>query len=199
MGGDPEFGSSQVVSTDGGNTWEYRSLGVFYYPVSIGFRTSTEGWVPMGEQSFFLYSSDSGENWTILNTPDSTRVARVCFPDSTHGYGIGPYGTIAKYIYQEPTNLTELEHSFSNFYLQQNYPNPFNPHTSINYSIPEEGFVRLAVYNMLGEEVAMIVNASQKAGSYEVNFNASGLSSGVYIYRIEAANYTASKKLMLMK
>ncbi|MBE0571535.1 MAG: T9SS type A sorting domain-containing protein, partial [Ignavibacteriaceae bacterium] len=69
----------------------------------------------------------------------------------------------------------------------------------IKYSISEEGFVKLAVYNMLGEEVATIVNASQKAGRYEVNFNASGLSSGVYVYRIEAANYTASKKLMLMK
>jgi len=199
MGGDPEFGSSQVVSTDGGNTWEYRSLGVFYYPVSIGFRTDTEGWVPMGEQRFFLYTSDLGENWTIVQTPDSSPVMRVSFPDSLHGFGIGPYGAIVKYVYQEPSNLTEAEHGISNFYLQQNYPNPFNPNTKIKYSIQEEGFVKLAVYNMLGEEVAMIVNASQKAGRYEVNFNASGLSSGVYVYRIEAANYTASKKLMLMK
>jgi hypothetical protein len=85
------------------------------------------------------------------------------------------------------------------FALEQNYPNPFNPSTTIKYSIPEDGFVKLAVYNMLGEEVATIVNASQKAGRYEVNFDATGLSSGVYVYRIEAANYTASKKLMLMK
>ncbi|NWG28155.1 MAG: T9SS type A sorting domain-containing protein [Ignavibacteriaceae bacterium] len=83
--------------------------------------------------------------------------------------------------------------------LEQNYPNPFNPSTTIKYSIPEDGFVKLAVYNMLGEEVATIVNATQKAGRYEMNFDASGLSSGVYVYRIEAANYTASKKLMLMK
>jgi hypothetical protein len=83
--------------------------------------------------------------------------------------------------------------------LEQNYPNPFNPSTTIKYSIPEEGFVKLAVYNMLGEEVATIVNASRKAGRYEVNFNATGLASGVYVYRIEAANYIASKKLMLMK
>jgi hypothetical protein len=83
--------------------------------------------------------------------------------------------------------------------LEQNYPNPFNPSTTIKYSIPEDGYVKLAVYNMLGEEVATIVNATQKAGRYEMNFDASGLSSGVYVYRIEAANYTASKKLMLMK
>ena len=199
MGGDPEFGSSQVVTTDGGNTWEYTSLGIFYYPISIGFRTNNEGWVPMGEQKFYLYTSDSGENWTIVNTPDSTSVTRICFPDSTHGYGIGPYGTIIKYVYQEPTNITEAEHSISNYYLQQNYPNPFNPSTTIKYSIPEDGFVKLAVYNMLGEEVATIVNTTQKAGRYEVNFNAAGLSSGVYVYRIEAANYISSKKLVLIK
>ena len=83
--------------------------------------------------------------------------------------------------------------------LEQNYPNPFNPSTTIKYSIPEDGFVKLAVYNMLGEEVATIVNTTQKAGRYEVNFNASKLSSGVYVYRIEASNFTASKKLILMK
>jgi hypothetical protein len=83
--------------------------------------------------------------------------------------------------------------------LEQNYPNPFNPSTTIKYSIPEDGFVKLAVYNMLGEQVATLVNAQQKSGRYEINFNASNLASGVYVYRIEAANFTASKKLMLMK
>jgi hypothetical protein len=87
----------------------------------------------------------------------------------------------------------------SAYQLYQNYPNPFNPSTTINYSIPEDGFVKLAIYNMLGEEVATIVRNVQKAGRYEVNFNASGLASGVYVYRIEAANYTSSKKLVLMK
>ena len=85
------------------------------------------------------------------------------------------------------------------YQLEQNYPNPFNPSTRIAYSIPEDGFVKLAVYNMLGEEVAVIVNTTQKTGRYEVKFDASKLSSGVYIYRIEAANFTASKKLMLLK
>ena len=85
------------------------------------------------------------------------------------------------------------------YQLDQNYPNPFNPSTRIAYSIPEDGFVKLAVYNMLGEEVAVIVNTTQKTGRYEVKFDASKLSSGVYIYRIEAANFTASKKLMLLK
>ncbi|GJQ40697.1 MAG: T9SS type A sorting domain-containing protein [Ignavibacteriota bacterium] len=199
MGGDPEFGSSQIISTDGGITWEYRSLGIFYYPVSIGFRTDVEGWVPMGEQRFFLYTSDAGNNWTIVQTPDSTPVMRVCFPDSLHGFGIGPYGTIVKYVYQKPTYLNEHEIFPKDYYLEQNYPNPFNPSTTIKYSVAEDGFVKLAVYNMLGEEVAELENLYRNAGSYEVNFNASGLSSGMYIYRIETLNFTSSKKLILLR
>ena len=87
--------------------------------------------------------------------------------------------------------------------LDQNYPNPFNPSTTIKYSIVEDGFVKLAVYNTLGEEVATLVNINQKAGRYEVSFNSSAiggeLSSGVYVYRIETSNYTASKKLILLR
>ena len=209
MGGDPEFGTSQIDTDDGGNTWDYTALGIFYYPYSIGFRTNTEGWVPMGEQRFFLYTSDSGVNWTIVDTPDSLNVVRITFPDSLHGYGIGPYGTIVKYKHQGPSDVNGAEEIFSNFYLQQNHPNPFNPSTTIKYSIPVEGFVKLAVYNILGEEVATLVNTTQKAGEYEVIFsavagstsdgNAIQLSSGVYIYRLEAAKFVASKKLILLK
>ena len=83
--------------------------------------------------------------------------------------------------------------------LEQNYPNPFNPNTTINYSIAEDGFVKLAVYNLLGEEVATLVNGFQKAERYNVSFNANSLSSGVYVYKIEAANYSSSRKLVLMK
>jgi hypothetical protein len=83
--------------------------------------------------------------------------------------------------------------------LEQNYPNPFNPSTTIKYSIPEDGFVKLAVYNMLGEQVASLIESNQKAGRYEISFNAENLASGVYIYRLESANYTASKKLMLLR
>jgi hypothetical protein len=101
------------------------------------------------------------------------------------------------YTYSEEVNA-EVEIPLE-YALEQNYPNPFNPSTTIKYSIPADGFVKLAIYNLLGEEVATIVSNVQKAGRYEVNFNASGLSSGVYVYRIEAVNFTASKKLVLMK
>jgi photosystem II stability/assembly factor-like uncharacterized protein len=83
--------------------------------------------------------------------------------------------------------------------LEQNYPNPFNPSTTIKYSIPEDGFVKLAVYNMLGEKIISLVNNVQKAGRYEINFNASNLASGIYLYRLEAQNYVSIKKMILIK
>ena len=85
------------------------------------------------------------------------------------------------------------------FSLEQNYPNPFNPNTTIKYSIPEDGSVKLKVYNLLGEEVITLVNSFQRAGRYEVVFDASKLASGVYSYRIETQKNTSVKKMILMK
>lgn len=199
MGGDPEFGTSQVVSTDGGNTWEYSTLGIFYYPVSVGFRTAGEGWVPMGEQRKFLYTSDFGDNWTVLITPDSSDVIRICFPDSIHGYGISISGDIVKYNWKGPNNFAETENTIPEFYLQQNYPNPFNPVTKIEYSIPEQSAVKLIVYNTLGEKVAFIVDKILNAGRYEVDFNATNLPSGIYLYSLTAGSYAIVKKMILLK
>jgi len=83
--------------------------------------------------------------------------------------------------------------------LSQTYPNPFNSITSIKYSIPENGFVTIKVYNLLGKEVAALVNQEQKAGEYNVDFDASNLAGGVYIYKIQADNATLTKKMMLLK
>lgn len=83
--------------------------------------------------------------------------------------------------------------------LEQNFPNPFNPSTTINYAIPYNGLVTLKIYNVLGQEVATLVNQEQLAGNYTATFNASALSSGVYLYKIEAGNYTSVKKMMLLK
>jgi len=85
------------------------------------------------------------------------------------------------------------------FNLEQNYPNPFNPSTNIAYSIPENGNVRLSVYNVVGEEVAVLVNETKAAGNYTVEFNASNLPSGVYLYKLQAANSVQTRKMMLLK
>jgi hypothetical protein len=83
--------------------------------------------------------------------------------------------------------------------LSQNYPNPFNPSTKITFSIPEEGLVSLKVFNILGEEVAALLNEQMKTGVYEVDFNAANLSSGIYFYTIKANSFTSTKKMILIK
>ncbi len=85
------------------------------------------------------------------------------------------------------------------FELAQNYPNPFNPSTNIKYSIAERSNVTIKVYDMLGSEVATLVNQVQDAGTHNVVFNASNLASGMYVYTISAGNFTATKKMMLLK
>ena len=85
------------------------------------------------------------------------------------------------------------------FTLSQNYPNPFNPTTTISYSIPTSEFVTLKAYDVLGKEVAALVNEEKPAGSYKVEFNASNLSSGIYFYKLRVNNFTKTLKLVLIK
>jgi hypothetical protein len=87
----------------------------------------------------------------------------------------------------------------SGFELKQNYPNPFNPSTTITYQIPQNSFVTLKVYNILGNEVATLVNGQQAAGVYNFNFKANNLASGIYIYKLTAGNFTSVRKLTLLK
>ena len=106
-----------------------------------------------------------------------------------------------------------MEHELSNlpkeFALVQNFPNPFNPSTTLKYEIPKESYVTLKVYDILGREVATLVNKQQKAGYYEVQFSTGGgyvyggtaytLTSGVYFYRIKAEEFTDTKKMILLR
>jgi len=85
------------------------------------------------------------------------------------------------------------------FELSQNYPNPFNPTTTISFSVPEASNVRLKVYDMLGREVLTLVDGMKNTGSYEVSFDASNLTSGLYVYTLSTGNFTATKKMMLLK
>ena len=85
------------------------------------------------------------------------------------------------------------------FRLYQNYPNPFNPTTQISYQLPKNSFVHLVVYNSLGQEVAVLVNQLQSTGQYSVEFNAANLPSGVYIYKLQAGEFSATQKMILAK
>ncbi|MFA7421588.1 MAG: T9SS type A sorting domain-containing protein, partial [Melioribacteraceae bacterium] len=85
------------------------------------------------------------------------------------------------------------------FALSQNYPNPFNPTTKINYSLPKSGIVTIKLYDILGKEVGIIENGFKEAGNYKVSFDASRLASGVYIYKMVSGDFSATKKLLLLK
>jgi len=85
------------------------------------------------------------------------------------------------------------------FTLGQNYPNPFNPATTIDYSLPVRSHVKLSVYNVLGQQVALLVNETRDAGNYNITFDAAGLESGVYLYKLEAGDYSRTEKMLLVK
>ena len=87
----------------------------------------------------------------------------------------------------------------TNYDLSQNYPNPFNPSTKINYDLPYDGIVSIKLFDMSGKEVAVLVNEAKTAGYYSVDFNASALTSGVYFYSISANNFSATRKMLLLK
>jgi hypothetical protein len=106
-----------------------------------------------------------------------------------------------------PSNVESSEPVLSGFYLDQNYPNPFNPSTIIKYTISnviasgtkQSQQVLLKVYDILGNEIATLVNEEKPAGTYEIEFNGTGLSSGVYLYKLQAGDFVATKKMILMK
>lgn len=106
------------------------------------------------------------------------------------------------YNFSINSTLTSLEDDLNapkEFSLGQNFPNPFNPSTSIQYNVKEASQVTLKVYDMIGNEVAILVNEVKPAGSYTVSFDASQLSSGVYLYKMTAGNFVQTRKLVLMK
>ncbi len=93
----------------------------------------------------------------------------------------------------------DLSKNPADFKLGQNYPNPFNPTTTIKYQIPEQSFVTIKVYDVLGSEVATLVNEEQPVGNYKVEFDAIILPSGVYFYKLQTNNFVETKKMVLMK
>ncbi|MCX7798079.1 MAG: T9SS type A sorting domain-containing protein [Melioribacter sp.] len=106
------------------------------------------------------------------------------------------------FVYRSTNPITMVENfstTQNTFQLSQNYPNPFNPVTTIEYSIPQKEKVKLAVYNILGKLVSILIDDYQNAGSYKIKFYASNLSSGIYFYRIIAGIFTQTKQMLLLK
>jgi len=125
------------------------------------------------------------------------------FYDSFGKY-FGFSGSEIKLFYSTLTDISEDNLNITNYTLLQNYPNPFNPSTKIKYSIPSvetygHASVQLVVYDILGREVAELVNEQQKPGYYEVQFDASKLTSGVYFYKLQAGSFLQTKKMILLR
>jgi plastocyanin len=130
-------------------------------------------------------------NFSIVFTHDGTFTYHCTFHVSL--------GMIGKITVQEPTSILFNNSVPNNFDLEQNYPNPFNPSTTINYAVPTAGLVTIKVFDILGKEIAALVNERKTAGNYAVDFNAINLPSGVYFYRMQAGSFASTKKFVLLK
>ena len=103
---------------------------------------------------------------------------------------------LSQFVYTQATSDPAIA---GNYVLAQNYPNPFNPSTTIDFNLPASGEVKLAVYDLLGREVATLVNGRLEAGLHSVQFDASQLTSGIYMYRLQAGDQVQTRKLTLIQ
>ncbi|HRI85574.1 MAG TPA: T9SS type A sorting domain-containing protein, partial [Ignavibacteria bacterium] len=106
---------------------------------------------------------------------------------------------ISSVINKKSDNLSIINKQPDKFHLSQNYPNPFNPITKIAYSIPVSGIVTIKIFDITGREIKTLVNEFRNAGSYEIEFDGGGLSSGVYYYKLETNNFSETRKMILIK
>jgi len=125
----------------------------------------------------------------------------VNFVNNSTGWAVGSDGTILKTTTGgEPVGVQNVSMEIpSGYSLSQNYPNPFNPITHLEFGISNLGFASLKVYDILGKEIVTLVNEKLSPGTYQVEFDGSGLTSGVYFYRLTAGEFTETKRMMLVK
>ena len=191
-------------TTDGGNLWTWRQFigsGPFE---DIGFLDHKTGWITnVGKM---LRTTDGGVTWeTQLEgvQSDLRRVLVLKKDKVAYAFGNIPYQAPFTLLYADLSGLTSLKNDggskLKEFHLSQNYPNPFNPSTEISYQLPVRSQVTLRVYDMLGREVAEIVNRVEGPGKYTVHWNANRLSGGVYFYRLIGGSIAEVKKMLLLR
>ena len=184
---------------DGGLTWEIFNLPIQNWAMDICFdpNDAPRVWL-LGDDLFF--SSDTGRTWRkeVQNVQGNDMV----MTDSHSGWILGYNGKIYRTNNAGDTFVsveTESDNSLNNFELSQNYPNPFNPTTNIIFSVAESSNIKIVVYNLIGEEIAVLLNEYKNSGQYEINFDGSGLSSGIYYYQLITSNYITTKKMVLLR
>ena len=198
-GGDFEYGVQICNTSDAGANWKYSSLELFGQAYSVDFRTPNEGWMALGYSRNWAVTYDSGSTWISIPVTDSADLYSVDFTDSLHGWAVGDHGVILKYVPVSSGIGSHNEALPESLYLEQNYPNPFNPVTNLEFGISDLGFVSLRVYDALGKEVAVLVNENKNPGRYKVDFDGSGLASGIYFYQLTSGNFTETRKMNLIK
>jgi photosystem II stability/assembly factor-like uncharacterized protein len=190
-------------TTDGGATWdttESRPLGVStlfmsYIPGTNGSYMITSE-PDHGPLTGSAYTLNNGATWTIV---DHAVHGKSAFVSASVGWSWGGADTIYKWTGPALPVREESSRFPDQFELSQNYPNPFNPSTKIGFRIQESGFVSLKVYDVLGSEVRTLVSEELKDGSYQKPFDATGLASGVYYYRLQAGRSSAVQKMLLIR
>ncbi len=191
-------------TTNGGADWKeinYTQGVILFRLVRVGTSTA----YIVGTGNTILKSTDDGATWTHQsdNAPSSTKFEDVFFLNDSTAWAVGHDGIIV-HLAGDPggekaaTGIHSGNVAYS-FELNQNYPNPFNPSTRISYSLAKNGFVRLTVYNSIGQKVRTLVSQEQSRGEHSVQFDANDLSSGVYFYRLQAGDNVQTRKLVLLK
>jgi photosystem II stability/assembly factor-like uncharacterized protein len=196
-------------TTDSGNNWLSTFFSNPLWDIDFPISGASQVGYAVGDAGVILKTYNAGDSWQQQQSSTTLRLNKVHFLDLDYGFVVGENGIILRTTSGgEPvTNVEELYSLINEFRLEQNYPNPFNPSTKIKYTIPaspksspkERTLVQLIVYDILGNQVAELVNDEKQPGVYEVNFDGSNFSSGVYLYRLTAGSFSDIKKLVLLK
>ena len=179
MNGDSMYGSHNMMQF-------MRNLSCQFHWDSLMADSTHRHWHPTGMKGW------NGSGWVSLG---GTMTGNTMFLASSQIYSAFAFIGTSSGV----TSVTEGQVIPGEFRLEQNYPNPFNPSTTIKYELPKSSMVRLTVYDMLGREVASLMNETRGAGVYEVKFDASNLSSGVYLYKLQAGDLVQTRKLLLVR
>lgn len=204
--------SSEVIVGAGGVTISGSASDVWIFQIAGNLNLASDASITLsgGAQAANIFWQVAGQ--VTLGTTAAMKGIILCQTAIVMSTGATLNGialaqsavTLDANVVTKPTPLTFVENNLvpQQFALFQNYPNPFNPSTRIQYSLEKAAQVSLKIYNVIGKEVATLVNSHQEAGSYSVllgNNGTSGLSSGVYFYRLEAGSFVSTRKLVLMK
>jgi photosystem II stability/assembly factor-like uncharacterized protein len=194
-------GKGIYYTTDNGLTWKDRNNGLSDSSViTLAISENNFIYIATANEGTFR-SMDNGQNWEQINTGLKDKIVTALTIDKNGYLLAGTWsGRIFRSIKTATTSIKpEIDKFPDEFLLEQNFPNPFNPVTTIRYSLPGTGHVRLSIYDMMGREIKELVNENQNAGRYEVMLNAGLFSSGVYYYRLQTDKYSSTKRLILLK